>query len=185
MSSTLRPSRPPLALMSSRQTSMPSCDALPPPARPPVCAIDMPILIGGCCANAREPCPTTATAIAPPRNVLRFIESPSFCRCCQSFRFRRISARSLRLVDVRPGLFGCHRRRLILGRLFHDRRRIGTDAPAGLVGLTLAGNPHVEADAGHALDWAVGIVGDHVDGEIARRAEYDIISQMRVVTQIE
>jgi hypothetical protein len=35
-------------------------------------------LIGGCCANAREPCPTTATAIAPPRNVLRFIESPSF-----------------------------------------------------------------------------------------------------------
>src|SRR6478736_5259838 len=76
MSSTLRPSRPPLALMSSRQTSIPSCEALPPPARPPVCAIDMPILIGGCCASAREPCPTTATAIAPPRNVLRSIVSP-------------------------------------------------------------------------------------------------------------
>src|SRR5437016_1374957 len=57
-----------------------------------------PTLLGGCCASAREPCPATATAIAPPRNVLRFIESPSFCRCDQSFRLRRISARSLRMV---------------------------------------------------------------------------------------
>jgi glutamyl/glutaminyl-tRNA synthetase len=36
---------------------------------------------------------------------------------------------------------------LIFGRLLHDRRRIGADAPAGLVGLALARKPHVEADA--------------------------------------
>src|ERR1700709_701880 len=76
MSSTLRPSRPPLALTSSRQISVPSCEALPPPARPPVCAIDIPILIGGCCAEAIEPLPSAATATAPPRKVLRFIDLP-------------------------------------------------------------------------------------------------------------
>src|SRR4029453_14018041 len=64
--------------MSSRQISIPSSDALPPPARPPVCGIDMPILIGGCCAHAPEVPPTTATAIVPPRNVLRFIDLPLF-----------------------------------------------------------------------------------------------------------
>src|SRR5438094_397153 len=185
MSSTLRPSRPPLALMSSRQTSMPSCEALPPPARPPVCAIDMPILIGGCCASALEPRPATATAIAPPRNVLRFIGSPSFCRCSLSFRLRRISARSLRIVDVRPRLFGSNRRGFVFGRLLDDRRRIGAHAPAGLVGLALARKAHVEADARHPLDRTVRIVCHHVDGEIAGRAEYDIVCQMRVVAQIE
>src|SRR5882724_3892714 len=93
MSSTLRPSRPPLALMSSRQISVPSCEALPPPARPPVCAIDMPILIGGCCAEAIEPLPSAATATAPPRNVLRFIDLP----LCPIDCFRE--------PDLRPALW--------------------------------------------------------------------------------
>src|SRR4029453_14683839 len=119
MSSILRPSRPPLALISSRQISIPSSEALPPPASPPVCGIDMPILTGGCCASAREPCPTTATAIAPPRNVLRFIASPSFVVAVRDCR--RIFARSLLLGGVRPGLFGPRRRGLIFGGLLHDR----------------------------------------------------------------
>src|ERR1700719_497370 len=57
---------------------MPSSDALPPPARPPVCAMLMPILIGGCCAKTPEVCPSTAAAIVPPRKVLRFIDPPQY-----------------------------------------------------------------------------------------------------------
>src|SRR6266567_1571297 len=80
MSSTLRPSRPPLALTSSRQISMPSSEALPPPARLPVCAMLMPILIGGCWASTLEVSPSMATAIVPPRSVLRFIYPPDMSR---------------------------------------------------------------------------------------------------------
>src|SRR4029079_4114467 len=47
------PSRPPLALTSSRQISIPSNEGLPPPARPPVCGMLMPILIGPPCACSR------------------------------------------------------------------------------------------------------------------------------------
>src|SRR6185437_17072265 len=72
---------PPLALISSRQISMPSSEALPPPARPPVCGMLMPILIGGWSAMTLEVRPIVPTAIVPPRNVLRFIE----CSRCALF----------------------------------------------------------------------------------------------------
>src|SRR5258707_816213 len=39
---------------------MPSSDALPPPARPPVCGMLMPILIGGCWAPTFEVSPSMA-----------------------------------------------------------------------------------------------------------------------------
>src|SRR3954462_10901909 len=55
---------------------MPSSEALPPPARPPVCGMLMPILIGGCWAPALEISPSVATAMVPPRSVLRFIDPP-------------------------------------------------------------------------------------------------------------
>src|SRR5947209_11946718 len=55
---------------------MPSSDALPPPARPPVCGMLMPILIGGCCALPPEISPSVATATVAPRSVLRFIDPP-------------------------------------------------------------------------------------------------------------
>ena len=45
--------------------------------RRPVCAIDMPILIGPSSATAFEANPNTAAAIAPPSSVLRFISPPS------------------------------------------------------------------------------------------------------------
>src|SRR3954470_24165875 len=140
MSSTLRPSRPPLALMSSRQISVPSCEALPPPARPPVCAIDMPILIGGCCAEAIEPLPSAATATAPPRNVLRFIDLPLPIFCLSGVFFIT--------PDIPPGWCewnvsgGCL---LAAAGLFHDRGRIGADPPGGFVGLAFTRQPHVEA----------------------------------------
>ena len=38
---------------------------------------------------------------------------------------------------------------------------------------------------GMPLDRAVRIVCHHIDREIARRAEHDIIGQMRIVAQIE
>src|SRR5436305_4340818 len=57
---------------------MPKSEALPPPARPPVCGMLMPILIGGCWAFAPEASPSTAAAIAAPRSVLRFIFPPVF-----------------------------------------------------------------------------------------------------------
>src|SRR5437016_3704049 len=128
--------------MSSRQISMPSSEALPPPARPPVCGIDMPILIGGCWACALEPRPATATAIAPPRNVLRFIESPSFCRVLCHFGSAGSPPGRCEWLVFRPRLFGSNRRGFVFGRLLDDRRWIGADAPAGLVGLALARNPH-------------------------------------------
>src|ERR1700742_3582403 len=59
---------------------MPSSEALPPPASPPVSAMLMPILIGGCWATTLEVSPTVATATVPPRNVLRFIDSPRLSR---------------------------------------------------------------------------------------------------------
>src|SRR4051812_35923091 len=77
------------------------------------------------------------------------------------------------------------RRLLAAAGLLHDRRRIGADASAGSVGLAFARQPHVKADAGHALYRAVGIIRHDVDREIARRAEHDVIGQMRVVAQIE
>ncbi len=48
-----------------------------------------------------------------------------------------------------------------------------------VLSASLARHPHVEADARHALDRAVRIVGDDVDGEIARRAEHDIVKTGR------
>src|SRR5882762_3403734 len=51
-SSTLRPSRPPLALTSSTHICSASSAALPPPPRVPVCAMPMPILTGADCASA-------------------------------------------------------------------------------------------------------------------------------------
>src|ERR1044072_3165364 len=57
---------------------MPNSDALPPPASPPVCGMLMPILIGGCWALTPEITPSVATAMVPPRSVLRFIFPPVF-----------------------------------------------------------------------------------------------------------
>src|SRR5271156_6280390 len=85
MSSTLRPSGPRGALMSSRQISVPSSEALPPPANPPVCAIDMPILIGGCWALAGAISASPATVTAAPRSVLRFIVPPLLILLCSWF----------------------------------------------------------------------------------------------------
>src|SRR5258707_1489461 len=44
---------------------MPSSEALPPPARPPVCGMLMPILIGGCWAPTFEVSPSEAARAAP------------------------------------------------------------------------------------------------------------------------
>src|SRR6478736_633025 len=61
---------------------MPSSEALPPPARPPVCGMLMPILIGRCWATAPEVSPATAKAIDAPRSVLRFIDPPKCLVFC-------------------------------------------------------------------------------------------------------
>src|SRR4029079_1426713 len=70
MISTGRPSRPPLALMSSRHSSIAACNILPAGAPPPVSASDMPTLIGSAaCAGAAMKSP--ATSAAPARSAIR------------------------------------------------------------------------------------------------------------------
>ena len=61
MISTGRPSSPPLALMSSRQSSIAACSILPAGAPAPVSASDMPTLIGSAaCAGAAASSSTAA-----------------------------------------------------------------------------------------------------------------------------
>src|SRR3984957_2081243 len=151
--------------MSSRQISVPSSEALPPPAKPPVCAIDMPILIGGCWASAFETGASPATMIAAPRSVLRFIFPPplSFFDCPQP----AATGYECQNRDTGPSR-----------RLLQDCGRIGPDASAGPAGRGFAGQAQVEADARHALDRAVRILRIDVDREITRRAEHDVVGQM-------
>src|SRR4051812_37509684 len=109
--------------MSSTHISVPSCEALPPPARPPVCAIDMPILIGPSCARASEPLPSAATAAAPPRNVLRFIDLP--CSRYPGCSPAVIAGKPTRCLGISTRLAGLRERPL--NQLLHGSRVVPND----------------------------------------------------------
>src|SRR5947207_99966 len=70
-------------------------------------------------------------------------------------------------------------------RRLQNRGRIGAYASAGLVGRSFARQPHVEADARQSLDGTARIVRLDIDGEVARRAEYDVVRNIRIVAQVE
>src|SRR4051812_8713246 len=80
ISSTLRPSRPPLALTSSTHMLSASSAALPPAPSEPVCGMLMPILMGPCCASA------SALNRSPATNDSSFMHSSLGGHCSQSGR---------------------------------------------------------------------------------------------------
>src|ERR1044071_6063853 len=118
MISTGRPSSPPLALISSRQSSIAACSILPAGAPVPVSASDIPTLIGsaGCARIAAE---NNNRAAAPSARRDSFTMTPSL-------KARLFLSRIPIRIDQRSGLG--------LGRP-HDRLRLAVTELIEIVGL--------------------------------------------------
>src|ERR1043165_3702697 len=119
MISTGRPSSPPLALMSSRQSSIAACSILPAGAPVPVSASDMPTLIGSAaCAGIAA---NSSAAAAPPS-----ARRDSFTIASSLKKARLFLARVSIRIDQRSGL-GLRRP--------YDRLRLAVTELIEIVGL--------------------------------------------------